>query len=592
MSTGPQGNPKLTRPVILLHAALWLSACGEPSDPGDLEGPHTGTLAISTSTTGDDPDSDGYWLMVDEADSLQLDPSGTAEIELASGRHRLRLVGVADQCSASAGADREVDVTAERTTSVAFHVGCVGTGARITVRTTGLDLDPDGYRVMVDERDMLGITSNGTLLLRLDPGNRAIGLTRLAPNCTVAVPGMRTVIIVAGEVEPVEFEVLCTAMSGVIRVAISESGFGAGGVYDGLVDGERPFSVSRDVPTHVAEVPAGDHAVSLEPHTGCSVEDGSRSVTVRAGSLTRDTAEVVFSVVCGGPTRARIAFVRRPQPGGDGMPGVPEIYLANADGSGAARLISGESPAWSPDGRSIAFERDGAIHVIDADGSDDRALGQGGHPAWSPDGSRIAFHTGFNRDDGIFMMNADGSGLTRLLRRDFANPGSGDWIGWPEWSSAGTISFVRAPDYDSYEPWQIYVMNADGSDPRNLNVLRSIGGSFAEVQSWSPDGSRIALGVNPGEYWTVASVDSSGGDFRVHYRDEPGGYAAYPDWSPDGRSLVFERYARTSGCDIPSCPMRIFVVSAHGGPARQLIPEVEQGPAYWDHQPAWSHGSE
>jgi len=124
-------------------------------------------------------------------------------------------------------------------------------------------------------------------------------------------------------------------------------------------------------------------------------------------------------------------------------------------------------------------------------------------------------------------------------------------------------------------------------NPRNLNVP----GGIAEVHNWSPDGSRIALGVNR-EVWTIASVSSSGGDFRVHYRDQPGGVATHPDWSPDGSHLVFNRYATTSGCEIPSCPMRIFVVSTEGGPAHQLIPEVEQGADYWDHQPAWSRVTE
>ena len=78
----------------------------------------------------------------------------------------------------------------------------------------------------------------------------------------------------------------------------------------------------------------------------------------------------MICVVTPGP---RIAFVRRAQPGPNGTPGPPDIYLAKADGSGVARLTSGESPAWSPDGRRIAFYRGGTIHVIDADGPEREA---------------------------------------------------------------------------------------------------------------------------------------------------------------------------------------------------------------------------
>jgi hypothetical protein len=155
--------------ALSLVVGLWLSACG------DSGGPSEGTLLVATSTAGENPDQDGYQLVVDSGGFFHLAPAGTFELDLSPGRHGLTLLGVEDQCSVAPGAAVEVEVASRATTSVAFEVNCPATGARVNVTTTGLDLDPDGYRVVVDGTDRGFIASGGTLLTRHDPGSTTIG---------------------------------------------------------------------------------------------------------------------------------------------------------------------------------------------------------------------------------------------------------------------------------------------------------------------------------------------------------------------------------------------------------------------------------
>ena len=66
-----------------------------------------------------------------------------------------------------------------------------------------------------------------------------------------------------------------------------------------------------------------------------------------------------------------------------------------ADGSGQTNLTNSPSdegwPSWSPDGGRIAFDRDDEVFVMNADGTAEELIATGSDPSWSPDGEWLAF---------------------------------------------------------------------------------------------------------------------------------------------------------------------------------------------------------
>ena len=173
-----------------------------------------------------------------------------------------------------------------------------------------------------------------------------------------------------------------------------------------------------------------------------------------------------------GTTSSRLAFISHKRYACCGRGGPFKLYVMNADGSGKRLLTLGEGPAWSPDGRKLAFVGLTArtasgkceIYVINADGSGKRRLtstpGCENGPTWSPDGRKIAFSRGGNLHQQVYLMNADGSGqrrLTHLPAHNIASP-----LAWLPNAKITFVSFHGPSDFE------IYVMNADGSGQRNL----------------------------------------------------------------------------------------------------------------------------
>ena len=197
------------------------------------------------------------------------------------------------------------------------------------------------------------------------------------------------------------------------------------------------------------------------------------------------------------------AIAYRHQTGDDAT---TDIFVMDADGSNARNLSGTDDtgdwgPDWSADGKLIAWNTASAGHIFDLglirpDGTDRQVIAPGvyiEYPAWSPDGRQIAFMSpGSGSAYDIYVMNADGTDVQNLTN-------SSDVEGWPAWSPDGRqIVFsterddCRSSDADDclttgdIGPWHtLYVMNADGTEPRRLTR------TFGQFAVWSPDGQDI-----------------------------------------------------------------------------------------------------
>jgi Tol biopolymer transport system component len=234
-------------------------------------------------------------------------------------------------------------------------------------------------------------------------------------------------------------------------------------------------------------------------------------------------------------------------------------------------------PLSGSGGGVIAFQSDrdrqDEIYVMNADGSDQRLLisnsrALDGMPAWSPDGGQIAFAS---RDRGTDfeicvvsvtddLQAIEGETSRRLTDNDFDDL-------HPTWSADGTqIAFSSTRD--SYT--EIYVIDVDGTDERQLTDNHATD----EDPAWSPDGTQIVFISRRDGDNEIYVMKPDGSDQRPLMDNHTNEWS--PAWSPDGTQIAF--VSDRDG------ERHLYVMGADGSKPRRLT-----GARYpWNDDPAWS----
>src|SRR5690349_5666251 len=263
----------------------------------------TGSLSVTTSTSGSNLDPDGYTVALDGGAGQPIGINATFSFNgISTGNHTVTLSGVAANCTVGGGTSQTATVTSGQTASVTFSVTCAATTGSLTVTTTtsGSNLDPDGYTVAVDGGTGQAIGINTSFTFNgVATGSHTVTLSGVAGNCTVSGGNSQTTTVASGQTATVTFSVTCAALTGSLTVTTATSGSNQPSGYTVTVDGGQSKNIAASGNVSYTGLAATSHSVQLNGvPSNCSVsESNPQSVTVPANG----TGQATFTVTCTAP---------------------------------------------------------------------------------------------------------------------------------------------------------------------------------------------------------------------------------------------------------------------------------------------------
>lgn len=389
---------------------------------------------------------------------------------------------------------------------------------RVSASTGGQDVDPDGYRAVVDdtasERDLS--VDGSVTFTGIAPGSHTVTLEGAAVNCPVSGEITKDVSVTADAQTSVSFDVECREAPRVLFVWDSDPS----GIYSAKVNGTE-VELLHEGPGEVEDL-------SLSPDRTHVVYNAGSSVTVlRIGDgHTEDLGAADNSTrgsLTWSPDGDRVAFVRD-----------NDLQIYRPDGT-FVRRVSGEDTgsgtgllwkaSWSPADGWIAVQAEhgsgtgtssNVIRLIRPDGSSRNTVSEAGgvselreegrEQVWSADGTRLAYTSyrlGSTRKD-VYVVEITENGTSAGETQVTSDPATDSW---PAVSPDGEHVAFLSNREDSELGRELYLVRADGTDLRQLTDQdRGL-----ENPLWS-DGGEIILVVNDGG--GLGAVRADGTNFQ------------------------------------------------------------------------------
>jgi len=229
------------------------------------------------------------------------------------------------------------------------------------------------------------------------------------------------------------------------------------------------------------------------------------------------------------------------------------------------------------------------VYIMDADGSNQIKLAECGFPLlqWSPDGQRIAFGTCGLKSNKICIADADGKNL-----HEIGPPVSEDCvIVGLSWSPDGAeiavagLRWQPPPGEPPFPAMEIYVINVESDEARQLTDSPDT--NKYEV-AWSPDGTQIAfiaLNRDSPDYWQIYVIDADGSNQRLLVSVPEANWLQQISWSPDGKKIMYvSKVAVEEWESLYHYYGEIYVVDVED----DTITNLTNTPDIDDRDPAWS----